>query len=130
MARIYRFKCACGKVQDAEVDAVCKKCKQPLLPEQQGLIRLYRMGNFFGCGASLKLFLDGERIGGIKNCETLDIPVPYGTHTVHVMNKKCKTLTVTLTPENRSAYAKAKLIPGFWVNSFEVNESTAEEMPE
>ncbi|MBQ6625792.1 MAG: hypothetical protein IIX27_00690 [Ruminococcus sp.] len=132
MANLLRVKCSCGEVTNAEVGAVCSKCKQPLEFVQDALIMLYRKGSPLGCAAGFGVYLDGQPFGFIGNRETIKIPVSYGKHTLHIasgMNRKCNDLVFELTPENRFAFAKVWMKPGFWTNSFVLEVCDASEMP-
>jgi hypothetical protein len=111
----------------------CPKCGKPLVFPGDALISLYRKGNFYGVAGGFGLYLNGEPMGYIGNRETVRIPVSYGTYTLHVavgMSRKCNDMQITLTPQNRFAYAKVWIKPGFWANSFVIEPATLEEMPQ
>lgn len=133
MAKYYRVKCACGNVMNACPGNVCTRCKQPLVFPEDGMISLYRKGNFFGCAGGFGLYINGEPFGHIGNRETLHIPVAYGKYNLHVavgISRKCTDLIINVTPENPRAYAKVSIKPGFFTNSFVIVPATPEEMPE
>ncbi len=133
MSNELRVKCACGHVVNAMPGAVCPKCKQALVFAEDGLITIYRKGSPIGIAGGFGLYLNGEPIGYIGNRETVKIPVAYGNYTLHVaagMNRRCTDLNITITPENRFAYAKVWMKPGFWTNSFVIEPASPEEMPE
>jgi hypothetical protein len=128
-----RVKCACGEVQDTIPGGRCCKCGVTLNIPGDAMISLYRKGSPYGIAGGFGIYIDGQPMGHIGNKETIMIPVKYGTYTLHVaagMNRKCQDYTVTLTPENRFAHAKVWMKPGFWSNSFVIEPSTAEEMPD
>ena len=129
----FRIKCNCGLVQDAAAGAVCPQCKQPINFPQGGMIYLYRKGSPMGVAGGFGIYINGTPLGLIGNKQTVAIPVGFGTYNLHIaagMNRKCKDLTCTLTPENRFANAKVWMKPGFWSNSFVIEPAAAEEMPD
>lgn len=133
MANLLRVKCSCGHVMNAVPGSVCGKCKQPLDIPGDALISLYRKGSPYGIAGGFGIYINGEPMGHIGNRETVRIPVKYGTYNLHVavgMSRRCNDMQVTLTPEKRFAYAKVWIKPGFWTNSFVIEPSTAEEMPQ
>jgi len=132
MAYTYRVKCACGHVMNTNPGGICPKCKMPVQFPQGGQIFLYRKGNFFGAGGGLSLYVDEAPMGKIGNRELICIPLPFGTHRLHVaagFSRKCQDLYVTLTPEAPIAYAKAWIKVGAFVNSFVIEPSVPSEMP-
>ena len=133
MAKNLRTKCACGNVISAAPGSICPKCKRPLNFPVDGLISLYRKGSPLGIAGGFGIYLNGEPMGHIGNMETVHIPVKYGTYNLHVavgMNRKCTDLVFHITPDNRRAFAKVWMRPGFWSNSFVLEPATASEMPE
>ncbi len=133
MAKLLRVKCSCGNVANVAPGNVCAKCRQPVQIPADAMISLYRMGSPLGVAGGFGIYIDGQPMGHIGNKETVHIPLPYGTHNIHVavgMSRRCTDLVVNLTPENRIAYAKVRIKPGFWANSFIIEPSTAAEMPE
>lgn len=128
----FRIKCNCGLVQDAFAGGVCPQCKQPLNFPQGGMIYLYRKGSPMGVAGGFGIYINGTPLGLIGNKQTVAIPVGFGTYNLHVaagMNRKCKDLSINITPENPIGYAKVYMKAGFWTNSFVVEPSTKEEMP-
>lgn len=120
-----RIKCPyCGEVTNScAVNAPCPKCHQPLNVQEQGSIYVYRQGSPYGIAGGFGLYINGVPFGHIGNRELLRIPVPYGTYTIHSavgMSRKCRDLTVAITPECPVAYTKVYIKPGFWTNSFVV----------
>ena len=133
MAKKLRVKCTCGAVENVVPGAQCPKCKRPLDIPQDGMVSLYRKGSPLGIAGGFGIYIDGEPMGHIGNTETVHIPLKYGTHNLHVaagMNRKCNDYKFTLTPDNRRAYAKVWMKPGFWTNSFVIEVANPDEMPE
>ncbi|MBE5804890.1 MAG: hypothetical protein E7316_10320 [Clostridiales bacterium] len=132
MAKLYRVKCSCGNVINAAPGNVCPKCGQPLKFPEGGMISLYRKGSPLGVAGGFDIYINNEPFGHIGNRETVHIPVSYGTYNLHVavgMSRRCTDLVVNVTPENRQAYAKVWMRPGFWTNSFVIEPATGDEMP-
>lgn len=128
----FRVKCNCGLVQDGFANGVCPQCKQPINFPQGGMIHLYRKGSPMGIAGGFGIYINNVPLGHIGNKQTVNIPVSFGTYTLHVaagMNRKCKDLVIEITPENPIGYAKVYMKPGFWTNSFVVEPSAKEEMP-
>ncbi len=133
MAKVFRVKCGCGNVMNVAPGNVCPKCRQVVQIPPDGMITLYRMGSPLGVAGGFGIYIDNQPMGHIGNKETLHIPLPYGTHNLHVavgMNRRCTDLVFNLTPENRVAYAKVYMKPGFWTNSFVIAPADPSEMPE
>ena len=132
MANELRFKCSCGNVVNTLPGAICKKCKQPFDIPGDGMIYLYRKGSPFGFAGGFGLYINGEAYGQVGNRETLRIPVKYGTYNIHVaagMNRRCNDMVLNITPETRFGFLKVWMRPGFWTNSFVLEPSTPEEIP-
>lgn len=132
MAKQMRVKCNCGHVLNAMPGNVCPKCHQPLAFPTEGMIHLYRKGSPYGIAGGFGIYLNGEAMGYIGNKETVNIPVNYGTYTLHVavgMSRKCRDLVVEITSDNTVGYAKVYIKPGFWANQFVIEPSVREEMP-
>ena len=133
MAKYLRVKCSCGEVQNAYPGNVCSNCRQPLRIPEDALLMLYRKGSPYGIAGGLGIYIDGEPLGHIGNKELLRIPLNYGPHNLHIavgMSRRCNDYKFVLTPENRFAYAKVWIKPGFWTNSFVIEPATFEEMPQ
>lgn len=133
MAKVYRFKCTCGEVSNVYPGGTCPKCKQPINLPGDGIIYLYRKGSPLGVAGGFGLYINGEPYGFIGNRETVRIPLPYGTYNLHVasgMNRRCNDMVINLTPENRQAFMKVWMKPGFWTNSFVLEPSVPDEMPD
>lgn len=118
-----RVKCPhCGHASNVQsVNDICPKCKQPLGLSDEGSIYIYRQGSFFGCAGAFGLYINGEPYGHIGNRELLRMPVKFGTYNIHSavgMNRRCRDLQVTITPENPVVFTKVHMRPGFWTNSF------------
>ena len=118
-----RVKCPrCGEASNVRsVYDPCPKCQHPMGLLEQGSIYIYRQGSFYGIAGGFGLYINNHPYGYIGNRELLRIPVPYGTYNLHSavgMNRKCRDLQVTITPENPVVYTKVYMKPGFWTNSF------------
>ena len=127
-----RVKCACGEVANAVPGNLCPKCRRPFEFPGDGLITLYRMGNFLGVAGGFGIYLNNEPMGYIGNRELIRIPVKYGTYNMHIavgMNRKCTDLVMEITPHNRFAFAKVHMLPGFWSNHFVIETARPDEMP-
>ena len=125
MAAKLRVKCPhCGDAENAfSVNDVCPKCKQPYGLSDEGSIYINRQGSVYGVAGSFGIYINEQPFGYIGNKELLRIPVKFGTYTIHSavgMSRKCRDLTVTVTPENPAVYTKVYIKPGFWANSFVV----------
>lgn len=132
MANLLRVKCTCGNVMNLAPGGFCTKCRQPVNIPGDGLLTLYRMGSPLGIAAGFGIYIDGAPMGHIGNKETLFIPLTYGTHNLHIasgMNRRCNDLLVEVTPQNRHFFAKVRIKPGFWTNSFVLEQCTAADMP-
>lgn len=132
MSYRYRVKCACGHVMNAQPGDCCPKCNQPVMFCPDGLLSLYRMGNFFGIANGFSVYIDGEPMGRIGNRETIHVPLPFGTHNLHIacgMSRRCNDYLFTLTPNFRNVYAKVWIKPGFWTNSFVIEPVSANDIP-
>lgn len=120
-----RIKCPhCKEVSNVKSDVkVCPECHKPITLCPEACIYLYRQGSPYGVAGGFGIYINGEPYGKIGNRELLCFPLPYGTYNLHSavgMSRKCQDLQVTLTPNNRVAYTKVFIKPGFWANSFEI----------
>lgn len=133
MAIKYRVKCPrCGEVMNLYADGRCEKCGTPVTTQFPAMLQLYRMGNYVGVATGFGLYINNVPYGYIGNKESLRIPLPYGTYTLHVamgMSRKCKDLTFTLTPQAPVMYAKTRITLGVWSNTFIIEPARPEEMP-
>ena len=96
------------------------------------MLTLYRMGSPLGIAGGFGLYINGEPYGHIGNRETLFIPLPYGVHNLHVavgMSRRCQDLVFQIHPQNRQCYAKVRIKPGFWTNSFVIEQCGPGDMP-
>ncbi len=123
MSAKLRIKCPhCNNVSNLhEGENVCEKCHKPIDFSGCGSIYLYRQGSPYGIAGGFSIYINGEPFGSIGNKELLRIPLPAGTYNIHCaagMSRKCRDMSVTLTPENNVAYTKVYIKPGFWANSF------------
>lgn len=133
MAHSYRLKCPkCQNVMDSTGPVICPQCQTPVDVNQGGLIRLYRMGSPIGIAVGFGIYINGQPCGHIGNKQSLLIPVPFGSYTLHVtagMLRKCQDLSFTLTPQTPVACAKARIKPGFLTNSIVIEPADPSEMP-
>ena len=133
MAITYRIKCpACGHVFDTHFVVPCPKCgaQQPVV--NQAMLRLYRMGNFFGSAGGFGIYINGQPFGHIGNTQCISIPLPFGTYTLHMsagMTKSDPDLTMTLHPGAPLACVKARLQPGAWRGTIKFEIASPAEMP-
>ncbi len=120
-----RIKCpSCGNVENVHPGhEVCPRCQTPADTLNQGSIYLYRQGSPFGIAGGFGIYINGEPYGHIGNKELLCLPLKFGTYVIHCaagMNRKCRDLQVTITPECPVAYTKVYMKAGFATNSFVV----------
>ena len=123
MSAKIRIKCPyCGEAINVQSAAdSCSKCRQPLGVEEEGSIYIYRQGSPYGIASGFGLYVNGQPYGYIGNKELLRLPVKFGTYNLHAalgMSRKCRDLSVTISPENPVVYTKVYIKPGFWTNSF------------
>lgn len=130
---LFRMKCpVCGKVADIPGDGPCPQCGQPLAVWQGGGVQIYRMGSPVGIAVGYGTYINGQPYGHIGNKQSVYIPLPYGTYTLHFtcgMTRRCKDVTVTISPEQQFAYVKARIKMGFWTNTIIAEQVPMEEMP-
>lgn len=132
MSKFLRVKCKCGNVANALPGHVCPNCRQPYEIPVDGVLQLYRMGNFIGCAGGFGIYINGQPYGHIGNRESLRIPLSYGSYNIHIaagMNRRCTDMIVNITPENQFAYMKIWIKPGFWSNTFVLEPCDPSEMP-
>ena len=118
-----RIKCPyCGKVSNIHPGTnMCPECRGEIDLPKESCIYLYRQGSPYGIAGGFGIYINGEAYGQIGNKETLCFPLPYGTYTFHCavgMSRKCRDLTIKLSPENPQGCAKVYIKAGFWANSF------------
>ncbi len=134
MAKKYRMRCpACGNVQNLTASAPCTKCGAPLDVEQQGMLAIYRMGNFMGAATGFGIYLNEQPYGAIGNRETLYIPLPFGEYKMHIvcgMSRKCNDPVFTLSPEDPFICTKVHMNMGFIQNSFVIERVDPSTMPQ
>lgn len=130
----FRVKCSsCKKVYDFSGADKCK-CGAEISVggENVGMIQLYRMGNFVGSATGWSIYIDKEPYGHIGNRQCIRLPLPYGTHLVHVvppMSSRCNDPQITLTAEKPIVCLKGHLNMGFWANKVVLEEADPAEMP-
>ena len=134
MAIMLRLKCpSCGEVMNAAGFCNCTKCGTPIRYNGWGMLQIYRMGSPVSIAAGYGIYLDGQPYGHLANKESIRIPLPMGTHTLHMtcgMTRRCEDLTFTLTPEAPAAYVKASIRMGFWSNTIRLTPADPSEMPQ
>lgn len=131
MNNLLRVKCPkCQKVQDINGVTPCE-CGFTLEP-QQGTVVLYRKGHPSGAMLGAGVYIDGQPFGHLAATETAAFSLPFGTHTFRMTLgaiRRCKDITVTITPENPVAYIRGAVKMGFWSNSMILTPSSPAEMP-
>ena len=129
----FRVKCAhCGEVANVTAGAKCPKCSNPIDTDQPGMLQLYRMGSPIGIAVGFGIYIDGQPYGHLGNKESIRIPLPYGTYTLHItagMSRRCKDLTVVLSPEEPLVCAKVHLDMGLFTNTVAITKSDPSVMP-
>lgn len=132
----YRIKCPkCGTVLEAQKNdfSACSKCKTPVSTEGMGIAYVYRMGNFFGSTAAFGIYIDGEPCGYAGNQEWLALPLPYGTHQVHMRVKgqplKTVPLSFELSEQKPETCIKVHVRVGFWKNTLVLEEHSTDDVP-
>lgn len=123
MSAKIRIKCPhCGEAKNVySLNDNCPNCNQMLGLSEEGSIYIYRQGSPYGIAGGFGLFINNQPYGYIGNKELLRIPVKFGTYVIHSavgMNRRCRDMQVTVSPENPVAYTKVYMKPGFWTNSF------------
>ncbi len=134
MARRYRMKCPrCGNAVNVGASGPCPKCSAPLYVEQQGMLVLYRMGNFVGSANGFGIYLNEQPLGAIGNRETLHIPLPFGDYKMHIvcgMNRQCNDPVLHLCPEDPFIALKVHMKMGFVQNSFIIERVDPSTIPQ
>ena len=134
MSQLLRIKCpSCGNVVDVPgTGSPCAKCSTPLVLPEDGVLQLYRMGNPLGMAVGFGVYLNDIPMGHLANAESIRIPVGYGHYKVTFsqgMSRKCQAAEVDVTPQNRFAYVKVHIKPGFFTNTLVAEQTTADQMP-
>lgn len=126
-----RIKCPkCGKIVDISAPTTCSCGEQ--LGAFQGAVQVYRMGNPLGMAVGFGVYINGQPWGHLGNTETVTYTLPFGTYTFHMthgVSRKCKDITVTLSPETPVAYLKARIKPGVFTNTVIIEPSDPSAMP-
>lgn len=133
MAIMLRAKCPkCGELVETQANCYCGRCGTPISFAGMGMVQIYRMGSPVGIAVGYGIYLDGQPFGHIANKKSIRIPVPFGTHTLHItcgMTRRCQDLTFTLTPQAPVVYVKAHIKMGVWSNTIIVEPAMPSEMP-
>ena len=111
MAAKIRVKCPyCGEASNVySANDPCPKCHQSVNASEEGSIYIYRQGSPYGIAGGFGLYINDQPFGYIGNKELLCIPVKFGTYNIHSavgMSRKCRDLSVSITPENPVVYTK------------------------
>ena len=134
MAQYFRVRCPnCGEVKNVNDPSVCPKCGAPLNLAGQGVIQLYRMGNFMGSANGFGIYINNQPYGQIGNRESFRIPLPFGKYTLHCvcgMNRKCNDPVIELTPQDPFVCLKVHMKVGFISNSFIFERVDPSTMPQ
>lgn len=134
MAIMLRTKCPqCGELLETLGDCVCGKCGTPISFAGMGMVQIYRMGSPIGIAVGYGIYLNGQPYGHLANKQSIRIPLPFGTYTLHItcgMTRKCSDLTFTLTPQAPCAYVKARIKMGAFTNKIMIEPALPSEMPQ
>ncbi len=134
MAAAFRIKCPkCGEIVNIQADQACPKCGEALSTKNEGEIQIYRKGSPVGMAVGYGVYINGQPMGHIANKESVRLPLPYGTYTIHFtcgMTRRCKDATVTLSADAPVAYIKGAIKTGFWTNTMIVEIAKREDMPD
>ena len=132
MSKLLRYKCkTCNKVEEYDSADFCPKCGNKFV-NSEGMVQIYRMGSPLGVAVGYGIYINGEPYGHLGNTETTRIPLAYGTYNFHFtcgMTRKCKDVSITLSPEKPKAYIKARIKMGFWTNTIIAEEVSESDMP-
>lgn len=133
MAIMLRTRCPqCGELVETQANCYCGKCGTPIHFAGMGMVQIYRKGSPIGIAGGFGIYIDGQPLGYIGNKQSLRIPLPMGTHTLHFacgMNRRCQDLTFTLTPQAPIVYAKVYMKVGVFSNTFIIEPAMPHEMP-
>ena len=134
MSMSLRIKCpTCGHVSDIPDTGVpCQKCGHTLNLSPDGVVQIYRMGNFNGAAVGYGVYINDQPYGHIANKQSIRIPLPYGVYKFHFtcgMTRNCEDLIITLSPNKRHVFMKAHIDMGFWKNTIRAEEVDVSEMP-
>ena len=133
MAIMLRAKCPnCGEVFNTQSNCYCPKCGTPINFTGFGMVQSYRMGSPIGIAVGYGVYIDGQPYGHLANKESIRVPLPFGTHTLHMTcgaTRRCQDLTFTITPQAPIAYVKGHIKMGAWSNSIVIEPALPSEMP-
>ena len=129
----YRVVCPkCKKAQNVSGNAKCAGCGTEISIPNEGMIQIYRMGNFIGSAAAAGIYINGTPYGHVGNRSTVQIPLPFGTYKLHMtmgMNRRCNDPEITLTPEKPVAYLKMHIRMGAFSNTQVIEPADPASMP-
>ena len=128
---------ACRNVFDTPVQppnqVQCPKCKAMVQIPQEGLLKLYRMGNFMGSAAPAGIYLNEQPYGHIGNKGSINIPLNYGSYKIHMtmgMNRRCNDPIIQVSPEKPLHCYKMHIKMGAFSNTQVLEEARPEDMPQ
>ena len=127
---------ACRHVFDTSVQppnpVQCPKCKAMVQIPSQGLLKIYRMGNFMGGAAPASIYINEQPCGHLANQGSINIPLNYGTYKIHMalnMNRRCNDPVIQVTPEKPLHCYKMHIKMGAFSNTQVLEEALPKDMP-
>ena len=128
---------ACKRVFDTSVmppnSVQCPKCKAMVQIPSQGLLKIYRMGNFMGGAAPASIYINEQPCGHLGNQGSINIPLNYGTYKIHMalnMNRRCNDPIIQVTPEKPLHCYKMHIKVGVWSSTMVLEEADPASMPQ
>ena len=129
----YRGLCPnCKKVYDLPDDCPCPQCGTQIVLPREGLLQIYRMGQFVGGAVPAGIYLNGQPYGYVPIKGTVQIPLPFGKYVVHMtvaMTRRANDPMITLSPENPVVCLKAHVKMGAFSNTFIIEPADPATMP-
>ena len=122
----------CKKALNVTGDPKCTACGADLRIPNEGMIQIYRMGNFMGGAAAAGIYINGTPYGHVGNRGTVQIPLPFGTYKLHMtmgMNRRCNDPEITLSPDKPVAYLKMHIKMGVFSNTMVIEPADPASMP-
>ena len=128
---------ACKNVFDTAVmppnQIQCPKCRTTFPIPSQGLLKLYRMGNFMGSAAPASIYINEQPCGFLANQGSINIPLNYGTYKIHMamgMNRRCNDPVIQVTPDKPLHCYKMHIKMGAFSNTQVLEEASPMDMPQ
>ena len=128
---------ACRNVFDTPVQppnqVQCPKCRAMVQIPAEGLLKLYRMGNFMGAAAPAGIYLNEQPYGHLGNQGSINIPLNYGTYKIHMtmgMNRRCNDPIIQVSPEKPLHCYKMHIKMGAFSNTQVLEEAKPMDMPQ